>query len=307
MCPVMTVLRIASACALVGLLGVAQAQAPREALLRAATLAPDLELPTEPSYLGALSGPKLALYKPEGSGPFPAIVIQHQCGGLRSPTGSWQNMAILDWAKEAVARGYVALVLDSLGPRGVDSVCHGPRGDVNFARGVRDALQAAAHLQKLPYVDPERIVFAGYSWGGMVGLLAGSNAWSETLQTGRRFRAVVAFYPGCFQIRPPSGNPYEIVRPDIDTPLLVLMGEADNETPPDECTTRLAPLKSAGKPLQWHVYPATTHCWDCRNLDRVRKTDARGTAVEYRFDQQVTRDSADRMFAFLGQVFADLR
>lgn len=196
----------------------------KDFLLRLASQAPDLDLPTEPSYLGAFSAPKMALYKPEGPGPFPAIVFHHHCGGLRSSSGIWQNMAILGWAKEAVARGYVALVLDSLGPRAVDSVCYPPvKGGVNFPRGVRDAYQAAERLRKLPYVDGDRIAFAGFSWGAMVGLLASGATWRNALQAGTHFRAIVAFYPGCYDIQPPGGTPYKSVQPDTDTPLLVLM------------------------------------------------------------------------------------
>lgn len=200
---------------------------------------------------------------------------------------------------ERIARGYVVLVLDSLGPRGADTVCYGVKGGVNFPRGVRDALQGAAHLRSLPYVDRDRIAFVGFSWGAMVGLLASSTGWGNALQAGIRFHAVVSFYPGCSAIRPATGNPYEAVRPDIDTPLLVLMGEEDNETPPIDCTSRLEPLRVSGKPVEWHTYPAATHCWDCRNLDRFRKVDFRGTAVEYRYDKEASKDSARRLFEFL--------
>jgi len=282
--------------------GDSHAQALRDTLLAAAALAPDLELPAEPAYLGMFSGPKLALYKPDGPGPFPALVILHQCGGLRSSSGTWQNMAILEWAKEAVSRGYVVLVLDSLGPRHVDSVCYGASGGVNFPRGVRDALQGADHLGKLPFVDRDRIAFVGFSWGAMVGLLSSGAAWGYSLTPGRRFRAVVAFYPGCFEIRPPAGRPYSAVQSDIDTPVLVLMGDLDTETPPQECISRLESLRAAGKTVDWHVYEGATHCWDCQNLDRFRKTDFRGNVVEYRYNRDVSKDSADRLFGFLRDV-----
>src|SRR5690242_2816383 len=98
-------IHLAFACTLFGVFICAQAQPLKDILLRGASLAPDLDLPAEPAYLGAFSAPKMALYKPQGSGPFPAIVILHPCGGLRSLSGPWQNMAILGWAKEAVSRG----------------------------------------------------------------------------------------------------------------------------------------------------------------------------------------------------------
>ena len=266
---------------------------------RAARQAADIDLPQEPSYLGAFSAPKLALYKPEGHGPFPAIVLLHQCGGLRSSSGAWQNMSVLGWAKEAVSRGYVAMVLDSLGPRGADSVCYGVKGGVNFPRGVRDAFQAQQHLQKLPFVDSRRIAFVGFSWGAMVGVMATSKTWAQALSDGGRFRSVVAFYPACFEVRPASGVPYAVINQDIDTPLLVLMGALDTETPPDDCTSRLEAVRKMNAPVDWTVYPEATHCWDCQNLNGLRKTDFRGTAVEYKYNSDVMKQSVERTFSFL--------
>jgi len=266
--------------------------------------APDLEFPTKPAGISFLSSPHFALYKPEGSGPFPAIVLHHQCGGLRNASGSWLNTSILNWAKEAVDRGYVALTVDSLGPRNVDTVCMGPKGGVNFPRGVKDALQAAEHLRKLDFVDRKRIAFAGYSWGAMVGVFASSRRWATILGTGERFDAVVSFYPRCDTLRPPVGGaPYDVVLPDIDKPLLVLMGELDNETPPQDCVSRLEPLKAGGAPVEWHVYPKTTHCWDCESLHGARKIDDRGSSVVYYYERDVTNDSAQRMFTFIEKAF----
>jgi dienelactone hydrolase len=279
-------------------LGAAQAQVASP-LLEATRLAPDLRYPAEPSRLSAFSGVGMALYKPEGNGPFPALVLHHQCGGLGA--GNRVNQSMLEWARSAVAHGYVALLVDSLGPRKVDTVCMGGKGGVNFPRGVRDTLQAAAHLRTLPFVDGERVALAGYSWGGMNTALASSKGWGEPLASGSRFQAAVAFYPGCFTIRPPSGPPYEIVRTDIDRPLLMLMGGKDNETPPAECIPRLELAKAAGAPVQWHVYPNATHCWDCRNLDNFRKTDVRGNQIVYLYDEAITKDSEKRMFEFLDQ------
>ncbi len=261
---------------------------------------PNLEFPAEVSSLGFFSRPSMALYKPEGAGPFPAVVLHHQCGGLGN--ARWQNASMLDWAKEAVARGYVALLVDTLGPRGAQTLCYGPQNNVTFATGVKDALQAAEHLRKFDFVDKRRIAHAGYSWGAMVGVLASSKLWGESLAPGERFAAAVAFYPGCFTIRPKTAPQYEIVRPDIDRPLLVLMGADDTETPPADCASKLEPVKAQGAPVEWHIYPATTHCWDCSNLHGFTKTDARGNHVTYRYDKEITADSVRRMFDFLGKA-----
>ena len=288
---------LAAAVALLGPSTQALAQLTPDRYLAASSQAPDLVMPTEPSALNLFSSPRMALYRPEGAGPFPAVVLHHQCGGLRDG----KNLPMLNWAKEAVSRGYVALVLDSLSSRSVDTVCFGAKGGVNFARGLKDALLAAEHLKKLSFVDPTRIGFSGYSWGGGVGLLASSQTAAAALNMALPFSAVVAFYPPC-HIVPPNGTPaYDLVVATIHTPLLVLMGERDTETPPRECVALLAPQKNAGAPIEWHIYPEDGHCWDCDNLDGYRKVVRGGVAVQYRYSRQATRDSADRVFDFLGK------
>src|SRR5262245_29489840 len=102
-----------------------------------------------------------------------------------------------------------------------------------------------------------------------------------------------------FPARTAQGSPYEIVQPDIDRPVLVLMGGRDNETPAAECIPKPETARAGGAPVEWHVYPEATHCWDCRNLDGFSKIDSRGTQVIYRYDKTVTDDSARRMFEFL--------
>ncbi|CAA7617904.1 dienelactone hydrolase family protein [Magnetospirillum sp. SS-4] len=281
--------------------GLAAEAVDADALRRSAMQAPDLMFPAAPSPLSETTRPGMGIFKPDGPGPFPALVLFHQCAGL-GQNGKRPNASMIDWARKAVARGYVALLIDAMGPRDIDTVCYGPRNGLVFARGVKDAFQAADHLRRLDYVDRDRVALAGYSWGAMVGLLASSKGWSEVLGDGRRFRAVVSMYPGCFTLRPPRSPAYETARDDIDRPLLVLMGELDTETPPADCLARLEPLRSAGAPVELHLYPDATHCWDCRQLDGHSRTDVRGNRVDYRYNEEATRDAEERMFEFLGRV-----
>jgi dienelactone hydrolase len=277
----------------------AAAQTPADRVLAAASQARDLDLPQAPSPLPAV--PRMGLFKPDGAGPFPALVLHHQCGGLHR--GKWQNESMLEWTREAVKRGYIVLLLDSLSERGVDTVCMGPKNGVNPHRGARDALQAAALLRKLDFVDRKRVAHAGFSWGAMVGLLANTALYQSAMAAGDGFDAHVSFYPGCFTIKPPKSPPFEIVRPDIRHPHLVLMGDKDTETPAAQCVAKLSDAKAKGAPVEWHVYPDATHCWDCKNLDGRSKTDIRGNHVVYRYDATATADSAKRMFEFLDRTW----
>jgi dienelactone hydrolase len=289
---------VAALCAMCGPLAAADELTP-DRIERGAQQAQDLMFPSEASSVSAVSRPQMAIFKPEGIGPFPAIVLMHQCGGLGN--AHWQNAAMLQWAKDAVARGYVAFLVDYMHPRGVDTLCQGPRNGLNFFRGAKDAFQAAQHLKQFDFVDPQRIGLAGFSWGAMIGVFASSKTFVDALGKGPGFRAVVAFYPGCFRLTPKGLPAYEIVQRDIRTPLLALMGEADTETPAAECVEKLGAAKAAGAPVEWHVYPGTTHCWDCKNLDGFFKIDPRGSEVRYRYDAAVTEDAGKRMFGFFGE------
>jgi len=297
---VMTFLRRCTVALALALPLLAAAQVDTQTLRAAAARAPDLTFPDKVSEFGLFTSSSMALYKPAGEGPFPALVLQHQCGGLGH--GRWQNQAMLEWARRAVRHGYVVLLIDSLGQRGVESVCMGPQGGVTPMRGVRDALQAAAYLGKFDFVDKTRIAHAGYSWGAMMGLGLSSKHWADALGDGTRFGAAVEFYPVCSGLKLRDGTPLEIVNPDIDHPLLVLMGEADTEGPAADCVSRLQAAKDAGAPVQWIVYPDTTHCWDCQNLNNFSKTDVRGHLVVYHYSEQTTQDAERRMFDFLDQA-----
>ena len=211
---------------------------------------------------------------------------------------------MMAWARKAIQEGYAVLLLDSLGPRGVDTVCYGPKGGVHFLQGVRDALMAAEHLRKLDFVDKKRVAHVGFSWGAMVGLLANSKSFRRLAGNHESFAAHVSFYPGCFTIKPANFAPYEIVRNDMERPHLVLMGDRDLETPASECVPKLNAAKAAGSPVEWHVYSNGTHCWDCENLHGFSKVDSRGRRVIYRYDASLTSDSQRRMFQALERMGA---
>ena len=55
------------------------------------------------------------LMRPDGDGPFPAVVLLHGCSGMIYDD-PWAENHLLPW-------GYALLEVDSLGPRGIVSVC----------------------------------------------------------------------------------------------------------------------------------------------------------------------------------------
>src|ERR1051325_1257864 len=141
------------------------------ALIARAEAAPEGSI-TIPAPDGAGEQIPTTPLRPDGPGPFPAVVILHDCSGL----GPRSSGAPGRWAKELVARGYLVMLPDSFTPRGVpDGVCitPPPRGtDVSPDRRARDAFAALAQLRQRPDVD-----------GTRVGIMGGSHGGSSTLAT----------------------------------------------------------------------------------------------------------------------------
>jgi dienelactone hydrolase len=255
---------------------------------------PDLTFPKEPGELSLFSPIAMGIWKPAGEGPFPAVILVHSCGGMKQQLGYWR--------KEAIKRGYVAFIIDAFTPRGSPN-CR-PVPPIPMTRGVKDVLDAAAHLSTFPFVDKARVATMGFSWGAMAGMLAGSSAYVADVAPGQnRLAATVGLYPACY-IGPFGkflGNEY--LRPDLATPTLLLLGERDTETPADECLSRVPVHKERGNPLEIHVLKEATHCWDCNDQHNHRWSPpwAGGRQVVYQYDSAITEQSVEYAFEFLGR------
>jgi len=105
-----------------------------------------------------------ALREPEGSGPFPAVVLLHTCGGFGAPLSQWASL-LQD-------RGYAAVLVSSFGPRGITSICGNWAVSVDDVAA--DALAALNHLRGRPGIDNERIAVMGFSYGAMAALRTAS-------------------------------------------------------------------------------------------------------------------------------------
>jgi dienelactone hydrolase len=255
-------------------------------------LYPDLTFPNEARALPGNVPLDMALYKPPGAGPFATLVIYPSAGGLRPE--------IATWTSAAVQQGYAVLMIDYLKQRGLTNQSVGG-GQVRYIQGAIDALQALAHLRSLAIVDPDRIGVVGFSWGGMAALLAGSAAFrAENVAVATRgFAAIVSFYPGCFYPPNRTGGERVLLRPDHDTPTLILQGAADEEGTPAECEQRVAALRANNRPIDLHSYPGIGHAWDAKSVDGFKKIDSYGKTILYRYSKDISDDSSRRMFAFL--------
>ena len=255
----------------------------------------------------------VTLHKPNGLGPFPAVVIMHDCSGL----GPRSSGAPERWAKELTGRGYVILIPDSFTTRGhADGVCTDPspsRRDVSPARRVSDAYAALAYAHTLSFVDPSRVGLMGGSHGGST-VLASMIAPTNQKDV---FTAAVALYPACavqygdwhgIRTSGPGGpvTRYVGVYKPL-APIFILIGEKDDWTPAEPCRKLVAAAQAAGYPISIKVYPGAHHAFDSNRpvryvAQRVNANSSTGRGATTGGDPQAWADSINEIDSFFGKI-----
>jgi dienelactone hydrolase len=239
------------------------------ALLAGACAAPPANV-AAPEPVSTLPFP-VEVLKPQGAGPFPAVVMLHDCSGL----GPRSSGAPRRWARELLRQGYVVALPDSFSTRGFpDGVCSDPSpGRVNVAplRRVADAYDTLDYLRGLAYVDAKHVGVMGGSHGGTSTLasIALSGRDSERMAGRRRegFAAAVALYPGCA-----VGNPRWNTEYKPAAPVLILAGELDDWTPAAACVQLASIALREAAPVRIKVYPGAHHSFDSANPVRYVAT-----------------------------------
>jgi dienelactone hydrolase len=225
------------------------------------------------------------------------MVLLHGCHGVLPST--------LEWGRWFRAHGYVALIVDSLAPRGLTENCSFSSPDVPNTERFDDTVGALVHLQSRLYVDRERIGVIGWSAGGLFAMAAINRPSHERAR--RRgvilpepgFRAAVAFYPG---------GCWSLVNETFVRPLLVLIGDADDWTIPGPCIEMVQGMRSRGADVSLVVYPAALHYFDVEGPARVvlpdvtnrnRPGECCGATIGY--DPAAAADARHRVEAFFAR------
>jgi dienelactone hydrolase len=192
---------------------------------------------------GLIRGDRIegSLAKPDGAGPFPAVVGLHGCAGMHDTTK--QRLA-----DDLVGRGYVVLLVDSYATRGIDHACTST-AFATFLTRRGDPYGALFFLGTQTFVDPQRVAVVGFSAGAWVTLAVAEPNSFEPLPPGNlRFRAAAAFYPPCIGAE---------ARPAI--PTLIFIGAMDDWTPTADCSDKIARWGNDGPPIVLIVYPGAYH------------------------------------------------
>ncbi|CAN5910772.1 dienelactone hydrolase family protein [soil metagenome] len=224
------------------------------------------------------------LARPPGTGPFPAVVVLHGCGGFNGVVASWTDR-LAYW-------GYVAVAVDSLTTRGHRTGCAGGSYDQLY-----DAYRALNFLASQPFVRTDRIGLLGISLGAGATLTAFEKGGIEQ-RFARKFRAAVAFYPPC------AGSSGIMLGPT-----LVLIGEQDDWTPAVDCRDMIAGLSGIGisrqpadrSMVELVVYPDTHHSF----LAVADRAGTRFMGHWLQYNESATEDASDRVRAFFRRTLGD--
>jgi len=221
------------------------------------------------------AGPAISasVYRPAGSGPFPAVIVMHTCGGVDSLTDKW--------GKRLASWGYFVLVPDSFGPRGLSNVC---KGGFSPLERVADVAGALDYLATRPDVIKGKVAAIGMSHGGSLAVLSTQKGFNLGA---RGLRGAVGIYPGCND----KMN-------TIALPLLILSGEKDDWTPAAACQA----LQATGAPqLEVVVYPGASHGFDNDQVMQ-RTVQCNKGNCHMAYDAKADQDATNRTKAFLERV-----
>lgn len=204
------------------------------------------------------------IYKPQGEGPFPVVLQFHGCGGKKNLQERW--------AAVARAAGWAAIVVDSYGPRRISrleayaTVCTGLQLWGRERAGDLFAMMEWARRQ--PWIDPKRIVLAGWSHGGWTTLDAMSMTPGRPIVKATRILDLpeepLSGLAGAFVIYPYQGigalAPSKGLR--VDVPVQAIVGTADTVVGGKSVIRVLNRMQTPSSPIDVTVFEGATHAFD---------------------------------------------
>jgi dienelactone hydrolase len=210
-----------------------------------------IELATDDLPIQAL------LYRPQGEGPFPAVVALHGCGGLRTASPNTAT-AMDEWGRHLAAAGFVVLFPDSYASRGLKRQCYSRAPNIRPDRErLADIRVARDWLQQQDYIKKDRITLLGWANGGIAALWAVRPNLAPADER-PDFRAAVALYPGCRRLGDTAWS--------TRVPTLILVGALDDWAPARVCEAMVAGARGRSARATLIKYKGAHHYFDRDNL-----------------------------------------
>lgn len=218
------------------------------ALKRAQSTVPQISL----AQIGAQLRPHDIIYRPDGEGPFPAVLFFHGCSGR---TLSHEQ----DWAKRYNSAGVALISVDSYSGRGIDweDACNMEKMLPWQRAG--DVLSTIEYAKSLTDINPDQLYLSGFSHGAMTVWATLVFASSKTPPIGldnwsvggiEGVKAAFPFYGSCRE-------PWTV---DVDT--TIFLGDSDRYIDESACEDYLPLHPKGAGPLTVTIYKEATHTFD---------------------------------------------
>ena len=185
---------------------------------------------------------------PEGSGPFPAVLIAHPASGVGEFTQS-----IADRLAKA---GFVAVAMDLFHRVTEDMTADGTAKNafLDDIQIMADINTTVDWLRSHDAIDGDRIGVTGFCMGGRIAwLVAANNPY---------VKAVVPYYGGNLWAARggASVSPHDQMS-SINCPMLFHFGEVDENPSQDDMKQLDRELTNLGKSHQFYTYPGADHAF----------------------------------------------
>jgi dienelactone hydrolase len=238
----------------------------------------------------ALIAPYLQFRPPEGAAPpYPAVILFHGCAGMRQP--------FMDqWSTLANEAGYMAVIVDSHGPRGIDrkraleTVCAGK--ELIGQERAGDVLAAYEIVRQRSDIDGARIALAGWSHGAwsVMDFIAMNPPKRRPAGIADRgaphhVAGVILVYPYCG-----LGAWSNLIGWGNPVPALAIIAGADTIVDPNACPRVIEALNRKGAAIDMQLYPNADHAFDDPFLE---------PSYQYLYSAEAHAEEARRFKAFL--------
>jgi len=188
--------------------------------------------------------------------PMPAVLILHGSSGVDSRS--------IDHAEALQRAGMATLEIDMWSARWPEG---GPlRRPEGVPETMPDAFGALNFLAAHQAIDETRVGIMGFSWGGVVSMLAATRAYTDRYAPpGLRFAAHAPFYPVCWVYNNVPG--YEF-RDLTGAAVLIHAAELDDYDQPDTCQKLAASLAPTDqRHVEVQQVAGATHAFGRREPD----------------------------------------
>lgn len=226
--------------------------------------------------------------------PAPAVVVVHGSNGIDSRGES--ATAALN------AAGIATFEIDLWAAHGVAGPETRPKSPFET---VPDVFAALAVLAARSDIDSARIGLSGFSWGGLMTMLAATRSIQDKYAgDGPRFVAFAPFYPVAWIYNVVPGFDFR----ELAGPVLIQLGAADTYDDPDTGENLLGTLTEADRAqVTLHVHPGATHAWDRREPDITVHDPfshkGKGGPTLFAYDAATTRRSTGLLTDFFAAAF----